>query len=92
MTRFASGLAIACLALWLSACASTPEPVTKTEVVRVKPPSSLLEPCPLPEPTVDTNAQLADWTTRLVESLRACNGDKRALRLWSRSLGDGDGE
>jgi len=41
---------------------------------------ALLEECPLPVLTGNTNAALADYAVRLEQALAACNADKRILR------------
>ena len=83
MTRWTTGLAALCLALFLSACAGTPEVVTRTEVRPVIPPAALMAPCPRPDMEGQTNAALLDWALALDEALEHCNADKRALRRWA---------
>lgn len=50
------------------------------------PPTALLQECPIPEATVATNGQLAQWALSLKYALKLCNDDKAALREWADSV------
>ena len=67
----------------LAGCAR--DVVTVREPVPLAPPLALLEDCPEPLPFYTTNGELLDWALDLRASLRACNADKAALRLWRSS-------
>ncbi|WP_412133191.1 Rz1-like lysis system protein LysC [Bordetella bronchiseptica] len=73
--RILTGLAAACLMLYLTAC-SAPVPLA--------PPAEYLEDCPHAEPPKErTNAGLSDAVRRGREALDRCNADKEALRAWA---------
>lgn len=75
--RCASPLLVT-LAATLSACGilpHTPSPAT--------PPWALLEDCPEPRVTVNTNGDLVRHTRAMRDALRSCNDDKAALREWA---------
>lgn len=65
--------------LFLTACGviSAPPP----QVVRLAPPTELVQECPIPpRPANPTNAELARWLNAYHQALEACNEDKRLLR------------
>jgi hypothetical protein len=65
----------------------TVSPVETTRVVNNLPAIELLAPCVEPVPgEARTNAALATYVGDLRASLRSCNTDKAALRLWYDTL------
>ena len=75
----AIGLILLCLILF-AACSSKPRVVTMTEVVRVKPPSHLMEPTPEPDCSqARTNGDLVQCIVDYRAALRRSNADKVAM-------------
>lgn len=75
-------------------CGCSGNPVTRVEVVRVRPPAVLLEPVPEPEPprTGATNGDLMNYTLDLQDALAAAQADKDAIRKFVAGMDEGDGE
>lgn len=65
--------------LFLSGCSTLQSKPTAREL----PPPQLLQDCPIPESTLRTNLELAEWAHALKYSLILCNNDKAALRSWA---------
>lgn len=61
-----------------SGCASVPAPTLK-----MLPPVELIQECPHPVVSTNTNGDLARGILAYRESLTLCNNDKAALREWS---------
>jgi len=74
--------------LSLTACTVPLTRAPETVVVRLRPPSELLQPCPVPKLQGQTNRALAEAYERRGRSLDACNADKAALREWANELPD----
>lgn len=74
-----------CPLILLASCASTPDPevrvITETEIQIVRPPSSLMRPCPVPE--LGDIATLGDVVRLAIErgqALVECNDRMAAIR------------
>lgn len=68
-----------CFVIVLSACAKS-YPVYETEVIRITPPLSLLEPLPVPSFAGITNEDLLLYTLALEQNLHLCNARLEAIK------------
>lgn len=86
MSKFASGLTLLFLTIFVAGCASTNQPTVKTETVYQSPPESLYPDCRPPAYTIDTNGDLArafrDLRSRMVE----CHVELEKLKEWPDEL------
>jgi hypothetical protein len=56
---------------------------TKTEIITLTPPGTLLLPVAEPALSGSRNRDLLDYALRLRTALREANADKAALRVWA---------
>lgn len=70
---------LAGLCLGLSACAKS-YPIYETELVKITPPPSLLEPFPVPPFTGSDNEDLLLYTLTLKQNLQLCNARLEAIK------------
>lgn len=68
-----------CVVLILSACAKS-YPVYETEVIRITPPMSLLEPLPVPFFAGSTNEDLLLYTLTLEQNIQLCNNRLESIK------------
>lgn len=71
-----------CLITLLSCSNGT---LVKTEVIYVNPPEILLRQIPVPEPNINTNKDLLEYTIELQSIIKQLNNDKRAITDFIRS-------
>lgn len=71
-----------CLTVLLSCSSGT---LIKTEVVYVNPPEILLRQIQIPEPNINTNKDLLEYTIELQSIIKQLNNDKRAITDFIRS-------
>lgn len=62
------------------------DPVTETETRYNAPAPALLQPCPKPQWSGGTYADLVDYAKTLQGTIAKCNKDKKALRDWAQGL------
>lgn len=70
------------MCLMLLAGCSTHKVLTKTEMVKMLPPATLLQACPLPLWIGRTNQDLAVYILELQSIIKQCDNDKALLREW----------
>lgn len=76
-------LGMCLIVLSLTGCASRlvkPEVITIDRPAYVRLPASLLTPCPVPEFSVETNADLAEAILRIRGALVECDGKVAAIK------------
>lgn len=61
------------------------ETLIKTEVVYVNPPNILLREMPIPEPMINTNKDLLEYTIELQGIIKQLNNDKKSITEFVRS-------
>ena len=73
-----------CLAALATSCASVPEPetvvVTEVQIERIRPPASLMRPCPVPEMSGATLGDVVELAIRRGQALVECNDRLSAIR------------
>jgi hypothetical protein len=69
-------IALTLLCLTIYGCCSS-------EVIRLKPPDVLLQPCQASGFTGQTYGDLVHYSIGLRETLELCNQDKAAIRQWA---------
>ena len=84
MQRWLYGALLACLTLWLTACAST-TPVIVTKLKPVAPPASMTAPTPAPQPPANgaNNDALETYAAELRTALAQANADKARVRAFA---------
>lgn len=71
-----------CLIVLLS-CSS--ETLVKTDIVYISPPDILLREIPIPEPNINTNKDLLEYTIELQGIIKQLNNDKQSITKFIRS-------
>lgn len=71
-----------CLTVLLSCSSGT---LVKTEVIYVNPPEILLRQIPVPEPNINTNKDLLEYTIELQSIIKQLNNDKQSITSFVRS-------
>lgn len=79
MKKVLKFVSILCALLAPSACAKSC-PVYETELIRIKPPLSLLEPVSVPLFSGTTNEDLLLYTLTLEQNLSLCNARLNAIK------------
>lgn len=80
--KLSKAIALGLISLSLTACGTLSAP-KQPEPIKLLPPRSLLNECPVPSRPLDkTNAALAGWLNAYDAALLACNADKATLREW----------
>lgn len=75
------------LCLLLSTACSTTRTVTKPEVLELRPPAALLQPCTLPEvASPRTNGELVDGYLEWRRAARECAAEKQAIVDWAKEI------
>lgn len=69
-----------CLMLFVTGCTRY---VDRTEVLYVYPPAEWVQGCPVPDRDVQTVGDVMEWVPDLIETIRRCDADMRAVRGWS---------
>ena len=81
----------------MSGCAKDPEIITRTEIQRIKPPESLLEPIEEPKapPVKDGELRVQDiiewyeqWIADLQKAFREAEADKQKVLEWGQEEGE----
>ena len=78
------GVLVSFLMVSVSGCSmmERTEVVTKKEVTHLVPPMVLLGRCPEPRLQGSTNEDLGEWALKTRHSLRQCNAQLSALRMY----------
>ena len=81
MQRWGRSVSALCLAIWLSGCETM---LVETRTVVPKPPRAWLDPTPIPDPGVLSDAlELFAYAELLQLTIEQCNADKRStLAVW----------
>lgn len=85
--RYAHGLMLSFLLLFLHGCATSPASVPPPKVVREIPPASLLVPVPVPRFAGFRNGDLLDLVDDYHQALGQCNASLFRLQGWATQVG-----